>query len=96
MSVNTAVQTVDIRNLKNHVGDQVTIKGWVSNRRSGKGLEFVVMRDGSGYCQAVVAADNVKEDQFNAVSKAGLETSIIITGNVVEDERQIGGYEIQV
>jgi asparaginyl-tRNA synthetase len=96
MSVNTAVQTVDIRNLKNHVGDQVTIKGWVSNRRSGKGLEFVVMRDGSGYCQAVVAADNVNENQFNAVSKAGLETSIIITGNVVEDERQIGGYEIQV
>ena len=36
MSVNTAVQTVDIRNLKNHVGDQVTINGWVSNRRSGK------------------------------------------------------------
>ncbi len=96
MSVNTAVQTVDIRNLKNHVGDEVTIKGWVSNRRSGKGLEFVVMRDGSGYCQAVVATDNLKEDQFNAVSKAGLETSIIITGNVVEDERQIGGYEIQV
>ena len=96
MSVNTAVKSIDIRNLKDYVNQEVVLKGWVSNRRSGKDLEFVVMRDGSGFCQAVVAAQNVSASQFESISKAGLETSLIITGTVIEDQRQIGGYEIQV
>ena len=96
MSVNTAVKSIDIRNLKDYVNQEVVLKGWVSNRRSGKDLEFVVMRDGSGFCQAVVAAQNVSVSQFESISKAGLETSLIITGTVIEDQRQIGGYEIQV
>ncbi|MGC6433841.1 MAG: OB-fold nucleic acid binding domain-containing protein, partial [Crocinitomicaceae bacterium] len=69
MSVNTAVKSIDIRNLKDYVNQEVVLKGWVSNRRSGKDLEFVVMRDGSGFCQAVVAAQNVSASQFESISK---------------------------
>ena len=96
MSVATETITTTIRELSAHVDQTVTLKGWVANKRSGKGLEFLILRDGSGFCQCVVDANNIDEKTFQDVSKAGLETSIIIRGNVVADERQIGGFEVQV
>lgn len=74
----------------------VTLKGWVANKREGKDLVFVILRDGSGLCQCVVSAEAVNENIFNNASSLTLESSLEITGKVLKDERQVGGFELQV
>ncbi|MBC7383617.1 MAG: asparagine--tRNA ligase [Bacteroidia bacterium] len=69
--------------------------GWASNKRESKGLVFIVLRDGTGWCQCVVSIDVVGETIFEEARKITLESSLSITGNIVKDERQMGGYELQ-
>ena len=84
-----------IKDLSKYEGAVITLKGWVANRRESKGLFFIVLRDGSGLCQCVVDAAVVSEVVFENARKASLETSVIITGKIVKDEKQIGGCELQ-
>lgn len=85
-----------IKDLKNEEGKVVSLQGWVSNKRSGKGLVFIILRDGTGLCQCVVTQESIDENLFQLADKLSLESSIKITGKVVKDEKQIGGYELQV
>lgn len=84
-----------IKDLSKFEGQAITLKGWAANKRESKGLVFIIMRDGTGLCQCVVDANLVNEEIFNNARKATLETSLIITGKVLKDERQVGGYEVQ-
>lgn len=90
------MQHVYIQDLRSFEGQDVTLKGWVSNKRTGKGLVFIILRDGSGFCQCVVDESKIPSQVFEDASQLTLESSVIISGNVVKDERQIGGYELQV
>lgn len=85
-----------IKDLSTKTGEEVTLKGWIHNKRESKAIAFVVLRDGSGMCQCIVALDDVGESNFNAITSLGLESSLELTGTVVEDPRQIGGYELHV
>ena len=85
-----------ISDLHQHDGQEVTLKGWVYNKRESKTNIFLVVRDGSGYAQAVVSLDNVGEDQFEAAKKLTRESSLSLTGTVLKDDRQMGGYEVSV
>ncbi|WP_372636381.1 asparagine--tRNA ligase [Fodinibius sp.] len=87
---------VYITNLAEYKDQQVTLKGWIYNFRSSKNLYFLEVRDGSGICQCVVAKDSVSEEAWEAAESLRQESSLEITGRVVEDERSIGGYELQV
>jgi len=87
---------VYIENLQDFVGQTVTLKGWQANMRTGKGLLFILLRDGSGFCQCVVNEEEVGEELFSALKASTLEASMEVTGLVKADERQIGGYELQV
>lgn len=84
-----------IKDLSKQEGKLVTLKGWVANKRDGKGIVFLILRDGTGLCQCVVTLESVGEDIFEKAKKLGLESSVAITGNVHKDERQTGGYELQ-
>jgi len=86
---------MQINDLKSAIDQQVELRGWVSNKRTGKGLVFIVLRDGSGYCQVVVSEENVSEEVFTNANNCSLETSVSIIGKAVADERQIGGVELQ-
>ncbi|HAP01463.1 MAG TPA: asparagine--tRNA ligase, partial [Bacteroidetes bacterium] len=88
--------TVYIKDLAKHEGQEVQLQGWVYNKRSGKGLFFIVLRDGYGYAQCVVDEKNVSAESFEAAKNLSQESSCSLIGKVVKDERQIGGYEIQV
>jgi len=85
-----------IKDLSNFVNKEVTLKGWVANRRDGKGLVFINLRDGSGQCQCIVDEKLIDTEKFEAAGSLGLESSVILTGQVVADERQIGGYELHI
>lgn len=85
-----------IKDLSKFVEKEVTLKGWVANRRDGKGLVFIILRDGTGQCQCIGDIHLIGEDKFNSAVSLGLESSLIVTGKVVADERQIGGYELHI
>lgn len=85
-----------IKDLSKYEGSEVTLKGWVANKRESKGLVFIILRDGTGLCQCVADAENLSEELFNEARRATLETSLSLTGTVVKDEKQVGGYEIRV
>ncbi|GAB5518721.1 MAG: asparagine--tRNA ligase [Rhodothermales bacterium] len=84
-----------INQLHDHDGATVTLKGWLYNKRSSKGLAFLIMRDGTGLAQCVVNEGEVDAESWEAASEASQETSLEIIGMVRKDERQVGGYEVQ-
>jgi len=73
----------------------IELKGWVSNKRESKGIVFIVLRDGTGFLQCIVSLADVGEEQYELAKKVTQESSISITGNIVKDEKQMGGYELQ-
>ncbi len=84
-----------INDLKNHEEKTIHLRGWASNRRDSKGLYFIVLRDGTGWCQCVVNSESVSAEVFENCKNISLETSLEISGIVRKDEKQIGGFELQ-
>jgi asparaginyl-tRNA synthetase len=85
-----------IRDVAQHVGGEITIRGWLYNMRSSGKLMFPQIRDGSGIIQGVVFKKNVSEQVWNDFEKLTQESSIIIRGTVRADARAAGGFELDV
>ncbi len=85
-----------IKDVSEHVGQEVTIKGWLYNKRSSGKLIFPQIRDGSGIIQGVVFKKNVSEQVWDDFEKLTQESSLIVRGSVRADERAPGGYELDV
>jgi len=85
---------VYIDKIGDYVGQTVTIKGWLHNRRSSGKIHFLVVRDGTGFLQVVMGKNDVPEEVFKAADHLSQETSIIVTGSVREDKRAKNGYEL--
>jgi len=83
-----------ISELKNNVGKEVTLCGWLYNHRSSGKIQFLIIRDGTGLCQCVVEKGKVPDELFEKLKHLGQESSLTITGIVRADERSIGGYEL--
>jgi len=90
----TTITTID--QLSKHVGETITLRGWVHNKSSKGKLHFIQLRDGTGYCQCVAFKKNVDEAFFEDLGKLGQESSIVITGEVKADDRAPGGFEVGV
>src|SRR5438105_2266129 len=85
---------VYVDQLSKQVGADVTLKGWIYNKRSSGKLHFLEVRDGTGIVQCVVFKKDVPEDVFAAADKLANETSVIVTGSVREDKRSPIGVEV--
>src|ERR1700716_1597674 len=85
-----------IEDIGKHEGSEITLKGWLSTRRSSGKIHFLIVRDGSGFIQAVMSNADVGDDLFKAADHLSQETSIIVTGTVRADTRAPSGYEIDV
>jgi len=72
---------VEIRHLKQHIGQTVTLRGWVRNARTSK-TRFIDLRDGSGFVQCVVGAAEADPASYELAGKLTQECSITITGRV--------------
>jgi asparaginyl-tRNA synthetase len=84
-----------INELKDHIGEEVTLKGWLYNTRSSGKLVFLQLRDGTGVVQCVVFKGN-SEEVFERAKSLGQESSLIIHGSVKEDARSPIGVEVDV
>ncbi len=87
---------VSVQELTAYEGQEVTLKGWLYNKRGSKHLQFLMVRDGTGLVQCVVAADSVDVDAWRIAEEATQESALIVTGKIVADERQAGGVELVV
>src|SRR5213082_3502586 len=85
-----------INQLSEHIGGEVTLKGWLYNLRSSGKLLFPQLRDGTGIVQCVVFKKAVPEETWEALKNLGQESALIISGKVRADERAPGGYEVDV
>jgi asparaginyl-tRNA synthetase len=85
-----------IEDIGKHVGEDITIKGWLHNRRSSGKIHFLILRDGTGFVQAVMSKAAVGEERFKAADHLSQETSVIVTGTARADARAPGGYEVDV
>src|SRR5215218_9173220 len=85
-----------IEDIATHVGETVTLKGWLHNRRSSGKLHFLTVRDGTGFIQAVMSKAAVGPEVFVSADHLGQESSVIVTGAVRADARAPGGYELDV
>ncbi len=90
------MSAIYIEDVARHVGQEVTIRGWLRHRRSSGKIHFLVVRDGTGDLQAVVSKGTVGEEQFAESAKLTQESSLILTGTLREDARAQGGYELDV
>jgi asparaginyl-tRNA synthetase len=87
---------VRISDFKSHVGQEIRLQGWLHNKRSSGKLQFLIVRDGSGFAQAVMAKAAVPEAAWAAAEAMGQESSLELTGRVKEDKRAPGGFEVDV
>ncbi len=85
-----------ISTIGSHVGETVTLAGWVAGKTEKGRLIFVRLRDGSGVVQCVLFKKNVSEQVFAAGQQLTLESACRVTGQVRADERAPGGYELDV
>jgi asparaginyl-tRNA synthetase len=87
---------VYIEEIGKHEGEEVTIKGWLHNRRSSGKIHFLILRDGTGFIQGVMSKAAVGDEMFKAADHLSQETSLVITGTARADTRAPSGYEIDV
>src|SRR3989442_6702015 len=81
-----------------HIGDlkgaTATIQGWLYNRRSSGKIQFLIVRDGTGYLQTVVAKSEVSPETWAEAERATQECSLTVRGRVREEPRAPGGWEM--
>jgi asparaginyl-tRNA synthetase len=90
------MDTVRIADFGGHVGEEVRVQGWLHNKRSSGKLQFLIVRDGSGFAQMVVVKAGVSPETWAAAEQMGQESSLTLTGRVKEDKRAPGGFEVEV
>src|SRR5688572_27193822 len=88
--------SVQISELRAHVGTSVTLRGWVVTTRSSGKIAFLVVRDGSGVVQGVLSKKEVSEAVWAAFGGLTQEASVMLAGVVREEPRSPGGYELAV
>ena len=93
------VDVIRIENIARHVGQEVTLQGWLYDKTDKGKLSFLQVRDGTGIVQAVVFAKEVAPELFDLSKRIGQESSVEVTGTVRADARAPGipgGFEIGV
>ena len=75
-----------------HVNESVTIGVWLHNKRSSGKIAFLQLRDGTGFIQGVIVKSVVGEELFEQAKHLNQETSLYVTGEIVEDKRSPLGY----
>jgi asparaginyl-tRNA synthetase len=88
------METTAISRIGQNAGATATVRGWLYNKRSSGKIQFLIVRDGTGYLQCVVPRAEVPSEVWDAAEKAAQECSLRVSGTVREDKRAPGGYEM--
>ncbi len=88
--------SIYIADIAAHDGEEVTLRGWLYNKRSSGKLHFLQVRDGSGTIQCVVFKKEVAAEVFDLATHLTQESAIVVRGTVRADERSPIGFELGV
>ena len=90
------INRITIDQAAHHVGETVTIPGWLYNlRKSGK-IVFPILRDGTGTIQCVALKTALPEESFEELKHLTQESSLIVSGVIRAEARAAGGFEMDV
>ena len=70
---------------ESHVGQKVTLMGWVQRNRKLGGLEFIDLRDKTGIMQ-VVFGEEINAEAFEKAKSVRPEYCVAVTGEIVKRE----------
>ena len=79
-----------IKELPSHIGESIRIAGWIHSTRKQGTLSFLLIRDRSGIAQVIASGKDIADYDIRN------ETVVLITGEVIEDERAKTGVEIKL
>jgi asparaginyl-tRNA synthetase len=85
-----------IAQLKDFVGQEVRLSGWLYNMRSSGKIRFLLVRDGTGVVQTVMFQNETPDAFFALYDTLTQESSLKVTGIVREEPRAPGGYEMGI
>lgn len=85
-----------IKHLQKHIGESVTLKGWVYNARSSGKVSFLLLRDGTGMVQLVLVKSQLPAEIWELFGKLTQESSVTVQGKVKEDKRSPSGVELDL
>ena len=89
------MDAVAISRIGGAAGQEACVRGWLYNKRSSGKIQFLILRDGTGYCQCVVVKAEVEGRLGGGARRLTQESSLEIVGKVRKDERAPGGYELR-
>ena len=87
---------IRITDAKNHVGSEVTIQGWMYNKRGSGKIWFIELRDGSGFMQGVVTPQESGQEAMAEAEKLTMESSVKVTGKITKHPKLADVFEMQV
>lgn len=82
------IRTIEVAE---HVGREVTLQGWLHQFRELGKINFLVLRDGWGLCQAVVD----RPEALAALRACQVESAIEVRGRVAAEAQAPGGVELR-
>ena len=85
-----------IEDLPNKVGQEITVRGWLYNKRSSGKVRFLILRDGTGLVQGVMVKGKIPEADFTSFDRLTHESSLTVKGLVRAEPRAPGGYELDL
>jgi asparaginyl-tRNA synthetase len=88
------MESISISHVGERAGGEATVQGWLYNKRSSGKIQFLIVRDGTGYLQVVVPKAEASPETWEAAEKATQESSLRVRGRVREDKRAPGGFEM--
>jgi nondiscriminating aspartyl-tRNA synthetase len=93
----TVVERSFVSSLPERVGEHVTLRGWVHRVRLQRRMQFLIMRDSSGFVQLVHARGEGDPRLDSDIDALKPESAVTVTGRVVADARvKLGGLEVIV
>ncbi|HEX6904323.1 MAG TPA: asparagine--tRNA ligase [Thermoanaerobaculia bacterium] len=90
-----ATPVTSIRELSQHIGQEVELRGWIDNKRSSGKIAFLQVRMAGGVVQAVAGRNDVSEKDWADIERATQESTVRVVGAVKEDKRSPIGVEVQ-
>ena len=88
------MQQCVIRDVQAHVGQTVKIGCWLHHKRSSGKIQFLQLRDGTGFIQAVAVKNELSEQVWLDAASLTQESSLYVIGTVREEPRSPNGYEL--
>ncbi len=89
-------QKIFLKDLRDYVGQEIMMEGWMFNKRGAGKIYFLELRDGSGIVQGIVFVKAVSPEVFKIAEELTMESSVRVTGEITKHPKNEDEYELQV